>query len=78
MLIEHGLKKFYIFRYIAKVKNFIITSENNKFTMEIPTKRERHFMEEINKACYIKIVKRRTVESSIYENEVYAIVNVFY
>ena len=78
MLIEHGLKKFYIFRYIAKVKNFIITSENNKFTMEIPTKRERHFMEEINKACYIKIVRRRTVESSIYENEVYAIVNVFY
>ena len=78
ILIERGYKKFYIYRYIAKVKNFIIKSENNKFTMEIPTKRERHFMEEINKACYIKIVKRRTVESEIYENEVYAIVNVYY
>ena len=78
ILIEYGLKKFYIFRYIAKVKNFIIKSEHNKFTMEVPTVRERHFMEDVNKACYIKIVKRRTVENAIYQNEVYAIVNVYY
>ena len=78
ILIEYGLKKFYIFRYIAKVKNFIIKSEHNKFTMEVPTVREKHFMEDVNKACYIKIVKRRTVENAIYQNEVYAIVNVYY
>ena len=50
ILIERGYKKFYIYRYIAKVKNFIIKSEKNKFTMEVPTVRERHFMEEINRA----------------------------
>ena len=46
--------------------------------MEVPTVREKHFMEDVNKACYIKIVKRRTVENAIYQNEVYAIVNVYY
>ena len=78
ILIEKGRKEFYIFRYIAKVKNFLITSENNKFTMEVPTVKERHFMEDLNKKCYLKILKRRTKKNNIYENEVYALVKVYY
>ena len=78
ILIEKGRKKFYIFRYIAKVKNFLITSENNKFTMEVPTVKERHFMEDLNRKCYLKILKRRTKKNNIYENEVYALVKVYY
>ena len=78
ILIEKGRKEFYIFRYIAKVKNFLITSENNKFTMEVPTVKERHFMEDLNRKCYLKILKRRTVKNNIYENEVYALVKVYY
>lgn len=78
ILIERGYKKFYIYRYIAKVKNFIIKSEKNKFTMEVPTVRERTFMEDLNKKCYIKIIKRRTQRNTIYDNEVFAIVKVFY
>ena len=78
ILIEKGRKEFYIFRYMAKVKNFLLTSENNKFTMEVPTVRERTFMEDLNKKCYIKIIKRRTQKNNIYNNEVYAIVKVFY
>ena len=78
ILIEKGRKEFYIFRYIAKVKNFLIKSENNKFTMEVPTVRERHFMEDLNKKCYLKILRRRTKKSELYENEVYALVKVFY
>ena len=78
ILIEKGRKEFYIFRYIAKVKNFLITSENNKFTMEVPTVRERTFMENLNRSCYLKIFKRRTKEENIYENEIYALVQVFY
>ena len=60
ILIEKGRKEFYIFRYIAKYKNFLISSENNKFVIEVPTVAERHFMEDLNKKCYIKIIKRRT------------------
>ena len=78
ILIEKGRKEFYIFRYIAKVKNFLILSENNKFTMQVPTVKERHFMEDLNRKCYIKIIKRKTKKNEIYKNEVYALVKVFY
>ena len=43
ILIEKGYKKFYIFRYIAKVKNFLIVSNNLKFTIEVPTVEQRDF-----------------------------------
>ena len=78
ILTEKGYKKFYIFRYIAKVKNFLIVSNNLKFTIEVPTVEERDFLEELNKACYIKIIKRKTKENTLYENEIYATVNVYY
>ena len=78
ILIEKGYKRFYIFWYIAKVKNFLIVSNNLKFTIEVPTVEERDFLEELNKACYIKIIKRKTKENTLYENEIYATVNVYY
>ena len=65
ILIEKGYKKFYIFRYIAKVKNFLIVSNNLKFTIEIPTVEERDFLEDLNKACFIKIIKRKTKENNV-------------
>ena len=78
ILIEKGYKKFYIFRYIAKVKNFLIVSNNLKFTIEVPMVEERDFLEELDKACYIKIIKRKTKENTLYENEIYTTVNVYY
>ena len=78
ILIEKGYKKFYIFKYIAKVKNFLILSKNLKFTIEIPINRERLYLEELNKACYIKIIKRKTAKSELYANEVYATIEVYY
>ena len=35
-------------------------------------------MEELNKACYIKILKRKTEKNNIYSNEVYATTIVYY
>ena len=74
ILIEKGYKKFYIFRYIAIVKNFLILSKNLKFTIEVPTDAERLYLEELNKACHIKIIKRRKKET----NEIYATIDVYY
>ena len=68
ILIEKGYKKFYIFRYIAKVKSFLIVSNNLKFTIEVPTVEQRVFLEDLNKACYIKIIKRKTKENTLYDN----------
>ena len=78
ILIEKGYKKFYIFKYIAKVKNFLILSKQLKFTIEVPMEKERLFVEELNKACFIQIIKRRTKENHVYSNEVYATINVYY
>ena len=78
ILIEKGYKKFYIFRYIAKVKNFLIVSNNLKFTIEVPTVEQRDFLEDLNKACYIKIIKRKTKENTLYDNEIYATINAYY
>ena len=78
ILIERGYKKFYIFRYIAKVKNFLIVSNNKKFTIEVPTVEQRDFLKDLNKACFIKITKRRKKENVLYSNEIYATVNVYY
>ena len=78
ILIEKGYKKFYIFKYIAKVKNFLILSKQLKLTIEVPMEKERLFVEELNKACFIQIIKRKTKENNVYSNEVYATINVYY
>ena len=78
ILIEKGYKKFYIFRYIAKVKNILIVSKNLQFTIELPMIERRDFLEDLNKACFTKIIKKRTKENMLYSNEVYATINVYY
>ena len=39
---------------------------------------ERLYLEELNKVCYIKIVKRRKKENILYSNEIYVTVDVYY
>ena len=78
ILIEKGRKDFYIFKYIAKCKNFLILDNGIKFIMEVPAVAERLFLEELNKKCYIKIIKRRTKKNTLYENEIMTMVKVFY
>ena len=78
ILIEKGYKKFYIFRYIAKVKNFLLVSKKLKFTIEVPAVEQRDFLEDLIKACFIKIIKRKTKENILYDNEVYVTVDVYY
>ena len=77
ILIEKGYKKFYIFRYISKVKNFLIMGNEKKFTAEIPMDAERQFLEDLNKACFIQVVKRKKKENFLYKNEIFVTVNVY-
>ena len=78
ILIEKGRKDFYIFKYIAKCKNFLILDNGIKFIMEVPARAERLFLEELNKKCYLKVIKRRTKKNTLCENEVMTMVKVFY
>ena len=48
-LIEtHDNQPFYIFRYLSLVKNLIV-SKNLKYTIEVPSRREDHFLEDLKK-----------------------------
>ena len=48
-LIEtHDNQPFYIFRYLSLVKNLIL-SKNLKYTIEVPSRREDHFLEDLKK-----------------------------
>ena len=78
ILIEKGNKPFYIFRYISDVKNFLILSKKLKFTIEVPMEEERHFLEELQKKCYMKVTKRRKEENILYNNEVCVTIDVHY
>ena len=49
---NHGNQPFYIFRYLSLVKNFLIISKNLKYTIEVPSKREYHFLEDLKKKIY--------------------------
>ena len=47
-----GNQPFYIFRYLTLVKNFLIVSKNLKYTIEVPSRREYHFLEDLKKKMF--------------------------
>ena len=46
---NHGGNPFHIFRYMSFVKNFLIVSKSGMFTIEVPSQREYHFLEDLKK-----------------------------
>ena len=57
---NHGNEPFYIFRYMSFVKNFLIISKNTVFTIEVSSRREYHFLEDLKKKCYIQVKKNKS------------------
>ena len=51
---NHGNLPFYTFRYISTVKNFMIISKHLKYTIEVPSRREYHFLEDLKKNVSFK------------------------
>ena len=77
---NHGNEPFYIFRYMSFVKNFLIISKNTVFTIEVPSRREYHFLEDLKKKCYIQVKKRRVEKEPLNSeilDEIYFTINVF-
>ena len=54
---NHGDNPFHIFRYMSFVKNFLIVSKNGMFTIEVPSRREYHFLEDLKKNVISKLKK---------------------
>ena len=77
---NHGNEPFYIFRYMTFVKNFLIILKNGMFSIEIPSRREYYFLEDLKKKCYIQVKKRRVEKeplNSEFLDEIYVTINVF-
>ena len=52
-LIEnHSNQLFYIFRYLSLVKNFLIVSKTLKYTIEVLSRRQYHFLEDLKKKMF--------------------------
>ena len=52
-LIEnHSNQSFYIFRYLSLVKNFLIVSKTLKYTIEVLSRRQYHFLEDLKKKMF--------------------------
>ena len=62
---NYGDNPFHIFRYMSFVKNFLIVSKSGMFTIEVPSRREYHFLEDLKKKCYIQVKNRRTEKEPI-------------
>ena len=63
---------------MAMVKNFLLLSKKLGFRIEIPAIREKLFLEELKKACYIKVIKRKTINNALYSNEILTTIDVYY
>ena len=76
----HGNQQFYILRYVSFCKNFLILSKVGKYTIEIPSRKERYFLDRLTDSCFIQVKNRRVEEvrlRSEYYNEVYLTIDVF-
>ena len=52
-LIEnHSNQPFYIFKYLSLVKNFLIVSKTLKYTIEVLSRRQYHFLEDLKKKMF--------------------------
>ena len=66
---RHGNDRFYVFKTLCRFKSRVIDEKNNKFICIIPSKKEYHLLDELNKNCFIKVIikalNKRTIKSQI-------------
>ena len=61
ILERHGDDKYHIFRKIIQFKNYLLLSEEKKFTAKIPSHCEAMLLDDLSKSCYLKINRRRKI-----------------
>ena len=76
----HGNQLFYILRYISFIKNFLILSKVDKYTIEVPSRRERYLLNRLTDSCFIQVKNRRVEKAELrseYYNEIFLTIDVF-
>ena len=80
ILERHGHDKCCIFRKILQFKNYLLLSEEKKFTAEIPSHREATLLEDLSKSCYFKVKRRRKITKPLkseFMDEIMFLVTAF-
>ena len=76
----HGNQQFYILRYVSFVKNLLILSKVGKYTIEVPSCKERYFLDRLTDSCFIVVKNRRVKKTELcseYYNEIFLTIDVF-
>ena len=60
ILERHSDDKYHIFRKILQFKNYLLSSEEKKFTGEIPSHCEATLLDDLSKSYYLKVKRRKT------------------
>ena len=68
---------FYIYRYIAFVKDFLKNSKDKQFTIEIPIREEYKFFKKLHDLNFFMVMKGRKLVSKGFENEVYILIDIY-
>ena len=76
----HGNQQFYILRFVSFVKNFLILSKVGKYTVKIPSCKERYFLDRLSNSCFVQVKNRRAEKAELngeYYDEIYLTIDVF-
>ena len=60
-ILERHHDKCHIFRKIIQFKNYLLLSEEKKFTAKIPSRCEATLLDDLSKSGYLKIKRRRKI-----------------
>ena len=60
-ILERHDDKCHIFRKIIQFKNYLLLSEEKKFTAKIPSRCEATLLDDLSKSGYLKIKRRRKI-----------------
>ena len=76
----HGNQQFYILRFVSFIKNILILSKVGKYTVEIPSCKERYFLDRLSNSCFVQVKNRRVEKAELnseYYDEIYLMIDVF-
>ena len=80
ILERHGDDKYHIFRKIIQFKNYLLLSEEKKFTAKIPSHCEAMLLDDLSKSCYLKINRRRKITEPLkceFMDKIMLLITVF-
>ena len=64
---EHDNQPFYIFELLCMKKIFMILNKllKGRYTIEVPSRKEYHFLEHLKQTYFLKVVKRRVTKERL-------------